>query len=125
MNLLNVAMLGVRLTGVAVSSLAILLGGSAAVDQLGKGRESSRETRVDANTTTITTTVVKRSVDPLLLAPGGASLALGLVLILGSRPIARILILGFDEQQAVQPPNCTEPRDVGRGENQTSLTRGR
>ena len=100
----NAAMLGVRLTGVAVASLALILGGSAALDQIGKGTESHRETRVDANTTTITATIVKRSFDPLLLAPGGAGLALGLVLILGSRPIARILILGFDEQQVVQ---CT------------------
>lgn len=125
MNCFNVAILGVRLTGVTVSSLAVLLGGSAVVDEIAKGTENHRETRVDGNTTTITSTVVKTSFDPLLLAPWGAGLTLGLVLILGSRPIARILIIGLDEQQAVQPPNCTEPRDPGHGENRMPLTRGR
>jgi hypothetical protein len=125
MNLLNVATLGVRLTGVAVISLALLLGGNVAVDQIAKGSQSHRETRVEANTTTITTTVTTRSFGPLLLAPVGAGLALGLLLILGSRPIARIVILGFDEQENVQLPDCTEPRDSSQGANRMPQPRGR
>lgn len=94
---LNLATLGVRLIGVAVIALALMVGGSAAVTQISSGTERHSETRVDAQQTTTTTTIVQRSFDPLLLAPGGAGLALGLVLILGSRPVARILILGLDE----------------------------
>jgi hypothetical protein len=94
MDLLNLATLGVRLVGVAVIALALIVGGNAAVTQISRGGERHMETRVDGNYTTTTTTVVNRSFEPLSLAPSTAGLALGLVLILASRPVARILILG-------------------------------
>jgi hypothetical protein len=94
MEILNLATLGVRLVGVAVIALALIVGGSAAITQISRGTERHMETRVDANYRTTTTTVVNRSFEPLSLAPSAAGLALGLVLILGSRPVARILILG-------------------------------
>jgi hypothetical protein len=97
MNVLNLATLGVRLTGVAAIVLALIVGGGAALTQINRGTERHMETRVDAHYTTTTTTVVKRSFDPLSLAPGAAGLVLGLVLIIASRPVARILILGVDE----------------------------
>jgi hypothetical protein len=97
MNILNLATLGVRLTGVAVIALALIVGGSSALTQVGGGTEKKLETRVDDQNTTTTMTVVKRSFDPLPLAPGAAGLALGLVLILASRPVARVVILGVDK----------------------------
>ena len=97
MNLLNLATLGVRLIGVAVIALALIVGGSAVVIQIGRGTERQTVTRADAQQTTTTTTIVQRSFDPSLLVPGGAGLALGLALIFGSRPLARVLILGVDE----------------------------
>ena len=97
MSLLNLATLGVRLIGVAVIALALMVAGTAVVTQISSGIERHSETRVDAQQTTTTTTIVQRSFDPLLLAPGAAGLAFGLMLILGSRPVARILILCLDE----------------------------
>jgi hypothetical protein len=97
MKLLNLATLGVRLTGIAVIVLALIVGGSAAVSQIVGGTERKMETRVDAQFRTTMTTVVNRSFDPLPLAPSAVGLALGLVLILAGRPVARILILGVDE----------------------------
>ena len=99
MKLLNLATLGVRLTGIAVIALALIVGGSAVVTQVARARgtENRRETIANDRSTTITETIVKGSFDPLPLAPSMAGLALGLVLILAGGPVARILILGVDE----------------------------
>ena len=104
-------------------AFTLILCGSSVISQISQGTERHAETTVGAQYTTTTTTVVKRSFDPLLLVPGVAGLALGLVFILSSRPIARLLILGV--QQGVQPPGCTEPRESAQDENRIPVSRGR
>jgi len=101
MNLLNLATVGVRLTGIVVIALALVVGASAVVTQIGKGTDRHTETRVEGNYTATTTTVVKGSFNPLSLVPSAAGFAFGLVLILAGRPLARVLTLGIAEQGAV------------------------
>jgi hypothetical protein len=97
MNIVNLATLGVRLIGVAVVAIALIVGGSAAVFEISQGTERRTETKSDRQQTTTTTTIVQRSFDPLLLVPSAAGLALGLLLIFTSGPVARLLILRMDE----------------------------